>query len=87
MGETTFTVKLHGPKIAQQTIMPRAIICKDGNGHEVRSPEFVYDILPGYEHGIPSSSMAAQKTDKFGGPSVGTRPLMIFHVDVLCCFN
>ncbi|KAI5594984.1 hypothetical protein BDE02_03G107900 [Populus trichocarpa] len=66
----TFTVKLYGPVIAQQPIMSGAITWKDGNGHEVRSPVVVYNILPGYEYGIPTSSMTTQKTDKFEGPSM-----------------
>ncbi|KAJ6415270.1 hypothetical protein OIU84_004124 [Salix udensis] len=66
----TFTVKLFGPKIAQQPIMSGAITWKDGNGHEVRSPVVVYNILPGLENGIPTSSMTAQKTVKFEGPSM-----------------
>jgi hypothetical protein len=71
----TFTVKLYGPVIAQQPIMSGAITWKDGNGHEVRSPVVVYNILPGYEYGIPTSSMTTQKTDKFEGPSMYTRPV------------
>ncbi|KAJ6415269.1 hypothetical protein OIU84_004123 [Salix udensis] len=66
----TFTVKLFGPKIAQQPIMSGAITWKDGNGHEVRSPVVVYNILPGRKYGIPTSSMTDQKTDKFEGPSM-----------------
>ncbi|KAJ6695539.1 PROPROTEIN CONVERTASE SUBTILISIN/KEXIN [Salix koriyanagi] len=66
----TFTVKLFGPKIAQQPIMSGAITWKDGNGHEVRSPVVVYNILPGRKYGIPTSSMTNQKTDKFEGPSM-----------------
>ncbi|KAB5564445.1 hypothetical protein DKX38_004499 [Salix brachista] len=66
----TFTVKLFGPKIAQQPIKSGAITWKDGNGHEVRSPVVVYNILPGLEYGIPISSMTAQKTVKFEGPSM-----------------
>ncbi|KAJ6705646.1 PROPROTEIN CONVERTASE SUBTILISIN/KEXIN [Salix purpurea] len=66
----TFTVKLFGPKIAQQPIMSGAITWKDGNGHEVRSPVVVYNILPGRKYGIPTSSMTAQKTVKFEGPSM-----------------
>uniref|UniRef100_A0A6N2KB78 Peptidase S8/S53 domain-containing protein n=2 Tax=Salix viminalis TaxID=40686 RepID=A0A6N2KB78_SALVM len=66
----TFTVKPLGPQIAQQPIMSGAITWKDGNGHEVRSPVVVYNILPGLENGIPTSSMTAQKTVKFEGPSM-----------------
>ncbi|KAG5249262.1 subtilisin protease [Salix suchowensis] len=66
----TFTVKLLGPQIAQQPIMSGAITWKDGNGHEVRSPVVVYNILPGRQYGIPTFSMTDQKTVKFEDPSM-----------------
>ncbi|KDP25529.1 hypothetical protein JCGZ_20685 [Jatropha curcas] len=61
----TFTVTVHGPKIAQTMIVSGAISWKDGV-HVVRSPVVVYNILPGYTYGVPSSE--SEKTYRFQVP-------------------
>lgn len=71
IGETqTFTVKVVGPKIAQQPIMSGAIAWNDGT-YVVRSPLVVYNILPGAAYSTPFNSMTKpQKTPKFEGSSL-----------------
>ncbi|KDP25527.1 hypothetical protein JCGZ_20683 [Jatropha curcas] len=70
IGETkTFTVKVSGPKIAQQPISSGAIIWNYGN-YMVRSPLVVYNILPGATYSSPSSTTRLQKTPKFEGSSI-----------------
>ncbi|KAJ4712934.1 putative Cucumisin [Melia azedarach] len=65
----SFTLKVYGPKIAQQPIMSGAIFWEDGV-HRVRSPVVVYNILP--VSPLSSYSMH-QKNQKFNGPSMYTK--------------
>ncbi|KAL9438644.1 hypothetical protein AB3S75_024336 [Citrus x aurantiifolia] len=67
--QKSFTVKVTGPKIAQQPIMSGAIVWEDGV-HQVRSPVVIYNILPGAVH---SSDSMPQKNQKFKGPSMYTK--------------
>lgn len=61
IGETkTFTLKVYGPKIAQQPIMSGAIMWRDGT-YVVRSPLVVYNILPGATYSSPYSMAKPQK--------------------------
>lgn len=67
--QKSFTVKVTGPKIAQQPIMSGAIVWEDGV-HQVRSPVVIYNILPRAVH---SSDSMPQKNQKFKGPSMHTK--------------
>ncbi|CAK9169086.1 unnamed protein product [Ilex paraguariensis] len=81
VGETkSFTVKVMGPKIAQQPIISGPILWKDGV-HVVRTPLVVYNYLPGAPYDLDSAQTysMAEKKPTFKGTSIYHKNGIIGH--------